>query len=102
MGDGILSIFGAPSSYIENQYNAVYCALEMVNTLTQINESFINSTGVGIKIGNAINTGEVIVGNVGSEDRVEYTVIGDTVNTTFRMEKLSKRSENMILISQST
>ena len=103
MGDGILSIFGAPASYIENQYNAVYCAIEMVRALTQVNEEFNKIIGAGIKIGIGINTGEVIVGNVGSEeDRVEYTVIGDTVNTAFRMEKLSKGSENMILISQST
>lgn len=102
LGDGMLAIFGAPVSYLDNQDNAVYCALEMVRKLEVFNDRFAEKLGGPISIGIGIDTGEVIAGNIGSEERVEYTVIGDTVNTSSRIESLTKQKPNSILISEST
>ena len=102
LGDGLLAIFGAPVSYLDNQANAVFCALEMVEQLATFNQTYSERLGGDIRIGIGINTGEVIVGNIGSNERMEYTVIGDTVNVSSRIEGLTKLQENAILISQST
>lgn len=102
LGDGILAIFGAPISTMTNQQNAVFCALDMLKTLSTLNEKYAAKVGHDICIGIGINTGEVIVGNVGTEDRVEYTVIGDTVNVAERIEELTKTVPNSIFISEST
>lgn len=102
LGDGILAIFGAPISSMNNQENAVYCGLDMLKTLGKLNEKYAAKVGHDIRIGIGINTGEVIVGNIGTEDRVEYTVIGDTVNVAERLEELTKEASNNIFISEST
>ncbi len=101
LGDGLLAVFGAPVSHLENQENAVLCALDMVEALDGFNTRY----GPGfdpLKIGIGINTGEVVVGHVGSADRVEYTVIGDAVNVASRIEGLTHGHDNAIFVSQST
>lgn len=102
IGDGLLAIFGAPISDIENQHNAVYCALAMKEALGRINDKYAAEFGRPIEIGIGIHTGEVIVGNIGSEERIEYTAIGETVNLSSRIEQLTKSHPNTILISEST
>lgn len=102
MGDGMLAIFGAPVSYIDNHVNAVSAALDMLESLEAINAMYREILGTEIKIGVGINTGEVIVGNVGAENYMEYSVIGDTVNIAARLEELSKNRPNSILISERT
>lgn len=102
IGDGILAVFGAPLSYIENPENAVMCALDMRECLKAINDKYGKIVGREIKIGIGINTGEVVAGTVGSEDRVEYAVIGDAVNIAARIEGLTRMHPNTILISDST
>ncbi|MDP9729431.1 adenylate/guanylate cyclase domain-containing protein [Alicyclobacillus tolerans] len=102
IGDGILAIFGAPVSYLHNQENAVLCALDMVEKIHQFNERHRMELGGNLKIGIGINTGEVVVGNIGTEERVEYTVIGDTVNMASRIERLTKGHDNAVFISSST
>lgn len=102
IGDGILALFGAPVSHIGNQENAVECALTMVEQLEGFNEIHKERSGLQVSIGIGINTGEVIVGNMGSEDRMEYTAIGDTVNVASRVASLTKDIPNCILISEST
>ena len=103
IGDGIMALFGAPTSYIGNQENAVRCALEMAELMEGFNERHGELLGTKLTIGVGINTGEVVVGNIGSEERVEYTAIGDTVNVAARIESLAKnKDENTILISEST
>lgn len=102
IGDGILSVFGAPDSYIDNQGNAVMCAIDMVRALDQLNAEYEAIFGEPVTIGIGINSGEVIVGNVGSDDRIEYTVIGDTVNIGSKIENLTRQHSNMILLSEST
>lgn len=102
MGDGLLAVFGAPVSYINNHENAVSAALNMVDALDEINKKYADVFGEEISIGIGINSGEVIVGNIGTDDFMEYTVIGNTVNTASRLEKISKEKPNSIIISKKT
>lgn len=102
MGDGLLAVFGAPVSYIDNHTNAVSAALDMIDSLGGINEKYADLLGTEIKIGIGINTGEVVVGNVGTNEYMEYTVIGNTVNIASRMEAISKKIPNSIIISEHT
>ncbi|CAN5292917.1 hypothetical protein BH10PSE19_BH10PSE19_02660 [soil metagenome] len=102
MGDGILAVFGAPMSYIDNSSNAVFCGLAMIKALEQLNLKYATKLGHDIAIGIGINTGEVVAGNIGTEDKVEYTMIGDTVNVAERIQELTKSHPNSILISEST
>ena len=101
LGDGLLAVFGAPVSYLENQENAVLCALDMVDALDEFNARR-GTDFQPLKIGIGINTGEVVVGHVGSADRVEYTAIGDAVNVASRIEGLTHGNDNAIFVSQST
>ena len=89
-------------SYIENQENAVFCALEMIQSLDEFNIKQKELGGPQIEIGIGINTGEAIVGNMGSEDRLEYTAIGETVSLAESIEGLTKQTPNSIAISEST
>lgn len=102
LGDGMLIVFGAPISHMHNSYNAIACALEMVSLLPEINAKYKEKLGHEIAIGIGINSGEVVVGNVGSQQHIEYTVIGDVVNVASRIEALTENSPNLILISEST
>jgi adenylate cyclase len=102
IGDGMLALFGAPVSYMDNQENAVLCAMDMIKALDKVNAKYESLFGDAIKMGIGINTGEVVVGNVGSEDYMEYTVIGDAVNIAHRIEKMTKSEPNSILISGDT
>ncbi|MEL7832388.1 adenylate/guanylate cyclase domain-containing protein [Fodinibius sp. Rm-B-1B1-1] len=102
IGDGLLAVFGAPISYINNHENAVSAALQMVDSLERVNAKYSQKLGEEISIGIGINSGEVIVGNVGTNEFMEYTVIGNTVNTASRLEKISKSKPNSIIISERT
>jgi len=102
IGDGMLALFGAPVSHIHNQQNAVNCALEMIQALKGINEKYESILGMEVKIGVGINTGEVLVGNIGTDDHMEYTVIGDAVNVASRIESKTKEMPNSVLISGAT
>lgn len=102
IGDAILAVFGAPISHQDDARRAVLAALEMREELTKFNEGRCRENKEPIRIGIAIHTGEVVAGNIGSEVRTEYTVIGDTVNLTSRMEKLNKELKTEVLISENT
>lgn len=102
IGDGILALFGAPVSHMHNQENAVNCSLDMLDALEEFNKKYEPLIGQKVEIGIGINTGEVVVGNVGTSDHIEYTVIGDAVNTASKIEKQTKSTPNTILISEAT
>lgn len=102
LGYGLLALFGAPVSYIDNQYNASFCAVDMLRVLEEFNTAWEHIIGVKLAIGIGINTGDVVSGNIGSKDHVEYSVIGDTVNVAFKIESLARNLPNAILISEST
>ena len=100
VGDEVFATFGAPVNCVDNEKNAVFCALEMLEQLDILNQKYADKLGDKVKIGIGINYGEVIAGNLGSEDRIDYSVTGNTVNTGKRIESLTKNSPNSILISE--
>lgn len=102
LGDGFLAVFGAPVSSTIDAENAVQAALEMKSNLAQVNLRLGPNLGPAIHMGISVHTGEVVVGNIGFEKKMDYTVIGDAVNTVFRMQGLVKAFPNGILISETT
>ena len=103
IGDAIMALFGAPISYVDNAQRAVEAAMEMVKNLEVVNTSILNfPDGMNFDIGIGIHYGEVIVGNIGSKEKTNYTVIGDSVNLTSRLEGLTKQYGARIMISQDT
>ena len=100
MGDAIMAVFGAPISYGDDAYRAVQAAVEMQQALRQLNEKENRPGRPPIAMGIGITTGNVVSGNIGSEQRTEFTVIGDTVNTAARIQ--GKTSGGQILISERT
>uniref|UniRef100_A0A7C4YHU1 Adenylate/guanylate cyclase domain-containing protein n=1 Tax=candidate division WOR-3 bacterium TaxID=2052148 RepID=A0A7C4YHU1_UNCW3 len=102
IGDGIMAIFGAPLNFPGHADKAVSAGIEMVKKVKELNKKWVKEKGRSFEIGIGINTGIAIVGNVGSQRRIEYTAIGDVVNTAARIEPLNKEYSTNILISETT
>ena len=100
IGDGILAFFGAPIAREEHAEMAVNSAIEMIPMLDVLNKELM--LDVPLRIGIGIHSGEAIVGNIGSERKMEYTIIGNTVNTASRVEGLTKELQANILITEET
>jgi len=100
IGDGILAIFGAPITREDDADRAVQCALHMQNAVHDINREYTRAGLPEIKMGIGVNTGAVIAGNMGSEKRSKYGIVGHQVNLTARIEERTSGGE--ILISKST
>ena len=103
LGDGIIAIFGAPLEQEDHADRAIAAAQEMLGPRLETVNTWLGERGIdpfGMGIG--INSGLFMAGNVGSQDRLEYTVIGDTVNTAARMEGLTKGSGHSLFIAEST
>ncbi|MCS6798751.1 MAG: FHA domain-containing protein [Myxococcota bacterium] len=100
VGDEIMALFGAPVSHPDDPYRAVKTALEMMVALEDLNRQRVAAGGEPLKIGIGINTGEVVAGYLGSSKALEYTVIGDPVNTGARLCSLARAGE--IIISEHT
>jgi len=100
LGDGIMVFWNAPIEQEDHALKACRCAVEMQKALTQLNKKRRDEKKKEIYIGIGVNTGEAIAGNVGSIERMEYTVVGDTVNLTYRINNQTDRGQ--ILISEST
>lgn len=101
IGDAIMATFGTPTRSPDDAENALLAALEMRNALVQFNTAQKATSRIELSHGIAINFGEVIVGNIGTRERLEYTVIGDTVNVASRMESLCKEFNTDIVVSGS-
>jgi class 3 adenylate cyclase len=99
VGDEIFACFGAPSITLNHEPNAVFCALEMMQRLEKLNQTFEPKLGKKVQIGIGIHSGEVVAGNTGSEERIGYSITGDTVNTGSRIESITRDYPNTILIS---
>jgi class 3 adenylate cyclase len=100
IGDAILAVFGAPKSGDDDADRALNCALAMQAAMSSIN-ALNEAEGLpAIKTGIALNTGDVIAGNIGSERRSKYGFVGHPMNVTSRIEDLTAGGE--ILISDST
>jgi adenylate cyclase len=104
MGDGIMAVFGAPLEQDDHADRAVAAAREMIGSRLDRFNAWLAEQGFGrsFEMGVGLHSGPVMAGNVGSEQRMEYTAIGDTTNTASRLESLTKDSEAMLFISAST
>lgn len=102
IGDAVMAIFGEPIQDINHAKNAVLCANEMLKAVDKLRDKWLFEGKPRIEIGIGINTGEAFVGNIGSEKRMEYTVIGDMVNVASRIESYNKVYKTNFLISSST
>ncbi len=100
MGDGILVLFGAPTHKDDDAQRAIACALEMQLAMTPVNQQMAAWGFAPLAMGIGINTGEVVVGNIGSEKRTKYGIVGNHVNLTYRIE--SYTTGGQILVSEST
>lgn len=100
MGDGIVVLFGAPTTRKDDAARAVACAIVMQITMKKVNNKLEKLGLPMIEMGIGVNTGEVVVGNIGSEKHTEYTVIGKEMNLAFRIETYSLGGQ--VLISEST
>jgi adenylate cyclase len=99
-GDGILTFFGAPLVGKDDHERAVACALEMQNAMVEVNAEQKRLELPELAMGIGLNTGEVVVGNIGSEERAKYSAIGIPINTAYRVESYTVGGQ--ILISPTT
>jgi class 3 adenylate cyclase len=102
IGDEVLAVFGAPASLDDHALCAVSAAMDIKNSLSGFNAWLKDQMGENMGIGIGINTGEVISGNVGSKEKMEYTVVGGPVNMAFRIQDCTKEKLNSVLISSFT
>ena len=102
MGDAVLAIFGEPQKDENHALIAVKCAAKMLRKVKHLQDKWIDEGEPKIEMGIGISSGEAFIGNVGSKDRLEYTVIGDTVNTASRIENYNKVYKTNLLISEET
>lgn len=101
IGDAILATFGTPQVRSNDPVRAVAAASSMLEALSEFNRRH-PELGAPLEIGIGLHTGDVIVGNIGSARRLDYTIIGDTVNLCARIESLTKHYRCPILVSEST
>jgi class 3 adenylate cyclase/HAMP domain-containing protein len=101
IGDAIMAFWGAPEKHDDDALQSVLSGLDMIDALAGFNENQRRLGKPEFRIGVGINYGEVTVGNIGSERKMDYTVIGDAVNLASRMEGLTKTCRQDILVSGS-
>jgi adenylate cyclase len=104
MGDGIMAVFGAPIEMDDHADRALAASRAKLTELGKFNDWLREEMGFekSFLMGIGLNTGRVMSGNVGSERRLAYTAIGDTTNTAARLEAMTKDSDYMIFLSDST
>jgi adenylate cyclase len=102
IGDAIMAVFGAPVPKADDPINAVRAAVRMRKALQELNKRLEERGVPTLRTGIGIHTGEVVAGNIGSEKRMEYTVIGDAVNLASRLESNTKDLGVNVLVSEDT
>ncbi len=104
VGDEIMAVFGAPhfAPPETNAKSAVTCALKMLERLKELHAKWASEGLEPLDIGIGINTGDMVVGNMGSELRMDYTVIGDAVNLGARVEALTRQFNAHLIVSEAT
>jgi adenylate cyclase len=102
IGDSIMALFGLPFDRGGSAENAILAALDMEHALEELNKRDDRPFGRQVEMGIGINTGQVVAGNMGAEDRLNYSVLGDEVNLAARVEGLTAHYRARIVISGST
>jgi adenylate cyclase len=102
IGDAVMALFGAPLSLGNDEERAVRAAVDMQKAAADLSWRWSKQGLPEFKIGIGIHTGEIVVGNIGSEKRMEYSAIGDAVNLASRLESLNKEYKTSTLISEET
>jgi adenylate cyclase len=104
MGDGVMAVFGAPIEQPDHADRALAAAREMLDERLPAFNAWMEETGrgEGFRIGIGLNSGSVMSGQVGSASRMDYTTIGDTVNTASRLEGMTKGSGHQVFVADST
>jgi adenylate cyclase len=102
MGDGIMALYNVPFESPDHAARAVWTALEFQDRLRPLAERFAARHGGSLRCGVGINTGEAVVGTIGSTQRLEYTAIGDAVNLGSRLESVTKDYNVPIIVSEET
>ena len=100
-GDGLMAIFGAPVGRPDDAARAVTAGLDMIASIRAL-DAARGPGGPALAIGIGVHTGPAIVGNIGSEKRLDYTAVGDTVNLASRIEGLTKEFGAPLLVSRAT
>jgi adenylate cyclase len=100
VGDEIIGLFGAPIPLKDSPMRAVMCALEMQKALRELNSGRANDNREAIRVGIGMNTGQVVTGLIGSSKALQYTAIGDAMNTAARLQSIAKAGE--IIVSEQT
>ena len=98
----MMAVFGAPLDLLNHENWAIECAKQIQTNMVQLNKEFKDKGLPPIKIGIGINSGEAIIGNMGSEQRFDYTCIGDAVNVAARLESGTKAAGVDVLIGDNT
>ena len=102
MGDGILAVFGAPRHVADHAQLGIAAATEIISSIASLNRERRGRGEPAAEIGLGVHTGSVIAGCVGSGARLEFTVLGDAVNATSRLEGLTKEMGVTALVSEET
>ncbi len=100
LGDGVMAVFGAPFAHDDDPHRAVRCALDMQAALARLQARWQTEGRPILRMGIGIHTGPAVAGNIGSPRRMDYTVIGDTVNTASRIMGIAQAGE--VIISAAT
>ena len=102
IGDAIMATFGAPIRQDDHAERAVLAARDMLLAMDDLNLELAAQSRPTLTMGIGLATGPVVVGNMGTEERVEYAVLGDTVNTAARLESMNKETKTRVLLSKAT
>lgn len=102
IGDALMALFGAPVYFEDHASRAVRAATAMLEKLEQLNNEFARDGMAQLEIGIGIATGPVVIGNIGTETRMDYTAIGDTVNVASRIEGLCRQYGKNLLVDSAT
>lgn len=102
MGDGLLAVFGEKRGQPDHAVRGAACALELRECIARFNVERLQRGLAALKLGVALNSGQVVAGTVGSRDRLDFTVIGDTVNVAARLEGLNTKLGTDLLVTEAT
>jgi adenylate cyclase len=103
VGDAVMALWGAPVGQPDHAERAVRCAIAMIKKLEELQKKWAAEGKTALDIGIGINTGDMVVGNMGAEGKkMDYTVIGDNVNLAARVEGLTRQYNNHIIITEFT